>query len=406
MFNLYFRGKLPFTDVFIHAMIQDGHGRKMSKSLGNGVDPLDIIHSHGADAMRYTVAVMTTQTQDVRLPIVKDSETGRNTSDKFDIGRNFANKLWNATRFALSKLEPPLSPPEPRQSNPMSMGEMGLSDRWILSRLAATVQATNTALEQYEFSGYAQGLYDFFWRDLCDWYIEAIKPTVDSNPVSQRVLAVCIDASLRLLHPVMPFITEKLWDRLNSVSPIREISGVSLQPSGLLVHALWPKVAKELIDDHVESDFALIQQLVGAIRQVRTTQKVPPRQQVKFSAQASAAMAQQIFDHRTLIETLGNVEMGEVGPHVDQPVDAAIVLVNQTRLYLHGLIDSQAEYKRLSKRLDEVRQNIGALKGRLANKSYAEKAPPHLVQQTRDQLAGAEKEADSLQEQLAGLERV
>ncbi len=404
MTNLYFRDRLPFTDVFIHAMIQDGQGRKMSKSLGNGVDPLDIIDSHGADAMRYTLAVMTTQTQDVRLPVTADAQTGHNTSDKFDLGRNFANKLWNATRFALTHLESP----GPEISNGSSgqtdinatLGAMGLADRWVLSRLARTVSSTNTALERYEFNGYAQGLYDFFWRDLCDWYIEAIKPTVSSSMVQRRVLALCIDASLRLLHPVMPFVTEKLWQRLNDVEPIREVSGVALHPSGLLVHASWPQVSPELVDPQAEAQFTIVEQVVTALRQVRTTHKVPPRRVVTFSAQAQANTAQQIVEHRQLIETLAHVQTGQVGPSIQSPDDAAVTLIGQTQLYVHGLLDRETERIRLTKRLDDLHKQIHALTNRLSNPSYVEKAPAHLVQQTRQQLATAQKEAGSLSEQL------
>ncbi len=403
MFNLYFRGDLPFTDVFIHAMIQDGEGRKMSKSLGNGVDPLDIIASHGSDAMRYTLAAMTTQTQDVRLPVARDPETGHNTSDKFDLGRNFANKLWNATRFALSNLETKLPPEAEKHATDSSIGDWGLADKWILSRLAATVRDTNKALEQFEFSAYAQGLYDFFWRDLCDWYIEAIKPTVAQDPVQRRVLALCLDASLRMLHPVMPFITEKLWESLNNVAPIRELSGVSLFPSGLLVVASWPQVASGLIDPRTEKAFAEIQAVVGALRQVRTTHKTPPRQKVTFSAQAPAKLAQRLLEQSKLIETLANVETAEVGPHVDKPADAAATLVGDAQLFLHGLIDAETEQARLNKRLEEIAKSVAALKGRLSNKSYVDKAPAHLVQQTRDQLADVEKEADALRQQLAAL---
>ncbi len=403
MLNLYLLDRLPFNDVFIHAMIQDGDGRKMSKSLGNGVDPLDIIASHGSDAMRFTLAAMTTQTQDVRLPVVKDPKTGRNTSDKFDTGRNFANKVWNATRFALTKLA------EAKQATGQSPAatddaELQLVDKWILSRLAVTVRDATTALDRYDFHSYAQGLYDFFWRDLCDRYIEAVKPTVTQNPAQQRMLALCIDASLRLLHPVMPFVTEKLWEKLNDVAPVREVSGVQLHPSALLVHATWPQVAPELIDEQAEAAFALVTQIVTALRQVRTTHKVAPRQTVTFSAQAPPDTAQEILEQRQLIETLANVVAAEVGPRVEKPNDAAETLVgSDIRLYLHSLIDADAERTRLTKQLDEAKKNIAALNGRLANKSYIDKAPPHLVAQTRDQLATAVKEADTLGEQLAAL---
>src|SRR5262249_49981912 len=159
-------GPLPFRDVYIHCVVQDGQGRKMSKSLGNGVDPLDIIASHGSDAMRFTICHMATQTQDVRLPVKKDSATGKNTSEKFDLGRNFANKVWNAARFALGILQSPL------QERPVQAPVDPLPDRWMLSRLAASVAEVDAALKSFEFSSYAQAVYDLVWRDFCDWYLE------------------------------------------------------------------------------------------------------------------------------------------------------------------------------------------------------------------------------------------
>src|SRR5206468_3744259 len=152
MFNLYFLDRLPFSDVFIHAMIQDGEGRKMSKSLGNGVDPLDIIESHGADAMRFTLCHMTTQTQDVRMPVEKDPRSGKNTSPKFDLGRNFCNKMWNAARFALSNLE---NSPRGHEDTKDLSSQLSLFDRWILSRLSATLDEVNEALKSYRFDAYA-----------------------------------------------------------------------------------------------------------------------------------------------------------------------------------------------------------------------------------------------------------
>ena len=387
MSNLYFLDRLPFTDVFIHAMIQDGEGRKMSKSLGNGVDPLDIIHSHGADAMRFTLASMTTNTQDVRMPVEHDEETGRNTSPKFDIGRNFANKLWNAARFALTNLDP-------YKAGRLKSPRLSLADRWILSRLARTIESTNQTLDEYEFSTYAQGLYDFFWRDLCDWYIEAIKPTVRDSADQQFVLATCLGAALKLLHPAMPFITEKLWQRLC------EVTG---EEQGLLCRAPWPTTDELQIDDAAEQTFERVREVVNAIRQVRTQQKVPPRQQVPFSANADGALAETIAAHAELIGTLANVSLEGAGPDIEPPADAAATVLGEAKLFLHGLIDADAERTRLTKRLEELNKSIHTLEARLGNESYTSKAPEKLVQQTRDQLANAQRERDSIDAQIAAL---
>ena len=411
MFNLYLRGCLPFEDVFIHAMIQDGEGRKMSKSLGNGVDPLDIIHSHGADALRFTLAQMTTQTQDVRMPVVKDPATGRNTSPKFDLGRNFSNKIWNATRFALTVLE--TRPSEDGEKTPVLAADekphmgLALADQWILARLARLLQDTHKALEQYQFSAYAQGLYDFFWRDLCDWYIEAIKPTVAGNPTQRAVLGASLDTCLRLMHPVMPFLTETLWEHFNTTAPqrhtlIHQQLALALPPSPLLIHAAWPHPLDFDRFQHpqAECDFELVREIIIAIRQVRTQYKVVPKEKIAISAKASPVLAQRLLPHRVMVETLANVVCGEIGPKVDKPAEAAVVIVAEVELHLHGLIQADAEKERLQKRRGEVEKSIANLQGRLKNPSYVDRAPAALVKQTQDQLAAAEKELAGIREQL------
>ncbi len=474
MFNLYFRGTLPFKDVFIHAMIQDGHGQKMSKSLGNGVDPMDIIHSHGSDAMRFTLASMTTQTQDVRLPVDMldphtpgsgesftptyittraghkvaapiqerngkritssygaasgeatptasggDAPLARNTSEKFDLGQRFANKMWNATRFALTKLDHagahpagpaspvgrPSRPPAAETAAPLSDIAPSLPERWILSRLARTVEQCNDALKTYAFSEYATALYDFFWRDLCDWYIEAIKPRIAESPTMQRTLAACLDAALRLLHPVMPFVTERLWEALNDAWPdTRSVDGLMLQPSELLVTASWPRVAGVLIDEAAEQEFARLQEVVGAIREARNRAKVPPRETIELSSEEPAAVARNVADNRWIAETLANFRGREFGPDVQAPDGAAVVLAGGCKLYLHGLGGNAAEETdRLDKEAEALRKSIANFEQRLSNKKYVDKAPAHLVQETRDQLAATQQQLATIEAQRAAL---
>ena len=207
-------------------MIQDGEGRKMSKSLGNGIDPLVIIDSHGADAMRFTLASMTTETQDIRMPVapmkLPDGRTA-NTSPKFDVGRNFCNKLWNASRFAMMNLEG-LDPAG------FDAAEMDITDRWILSRLATTRDEVTESLDAFKFSEPLGQLYHFFWNDLCDWYLEWVKSRMrddQSKAVAQNVLAFVLDSTLRLLHPFIPFITEGIYQKLNEMAPVRGAQGIA-----------------------------------------------------------------------------------------------------------------------------------------------------------------------------------
>ncbi|KKL96584.1 hypothetical protein LCGC14_1843010, partial [marine sediment metagenome] len=218
MFGQYFRGQVPFPEVYIHAMIQDGQGRKMSKSLGNGIDPLDIIGSHGADAMRFTLAGMTTETQDVRMPVeellLPDGRKAL-TSPKFDIGRNFCNKLWTASRFALMNLA---GAPAWGQVSPHAH----LSDAWILSRLTTAVREVTECLETYRFHDATAVLYRYMWNDFCDWYLEVAKVRMAAGEDAPKaVLAHGLDQLLRLGHPIVPFITEAIWAQLNAAAPVR-----------------------------------------------------------------------------------------------------------------------------------------------------------------------------------------
>ncbi|MBI1368625.1 MAG: class I tRNA ligase family protein [Planctomycetes bacterium] len=448
MFNLFFRACLPFKDVFIHAMIQDGEGQKMSKSLGNGVDPLDIIHSHGADAMRFTLAAMTTQTQDVGMPVdvvcphcghafhprtIKtpagyvvaapmveceschkkmatsfgvasgqapgsdDAPAARNTSSKFDYGRNFANKLWNAGRFAMGILE--------EGAGGLKSPRLEIADRWILSRLARTIEKADKALAEYQFSYYAQEMYSFFWGDLCDWYLEAIKPVVreasDAGAAARATLAACLDASLRLLHPAMPYVTERMWRALNEIAPERGVTGLTLEPQELCIRAKWPKAEAALIDDKVETQFDLLKQVIVAIRTVRNEYNIPPRQSVKVAIKATGDSAAAIASAKAVIDTLAICETGDIGPGVAPGGEAATVVVGEIEVYVEGLIDPAAERQRLAKRLDELTKSRGALNGRLNNKGYTDKAPAHLVEQTRQQLADVEKELATVESKLA-----
>jgi valyl-tRNA synthetase len=403
MMGQYCAGDIPFKDVFIHAMIQDGEGRKMSKSLGNGIDPLVAINSHGADAMRFTLVSMTTQTQDVRMPVEKmklpDGRT-ENTSPKFDIGRNFCNKLWNASRFALMNLEG--IEPEKFDKNKMT-----ITDRWILSRLAQTITDVTEQLNEFKFSEPLSQLYKFFWNDFCDWYLEWIKPRMSDEqqkPIAQNVLAFVLDQTLRLLHPFVPFITEGIFQKLNEITPVRGLKGlVEAKKSEALVVAEWPVKLDHLIDGDVEKQISLIQNPIRAVRDIKNKYNITLSVVPTTSATTSVQVAQILNDNSGLICQLAGTKVFKAGPDVVKPKSAASAILDDMQIYVHDVIDPEAERQRLEKQKDEIEKAKKAVEARLNNENFVNKAKPQVVAQARDKLAELTEQLKTLEKHLSEL---
>ncbi len=450
MFNRFFTGgTLPFTDVYINPIVQDGHGQRMSKSLGNGVDPLDIIHSHGADALRMVLCQIATSTQDVRMPVdtvcphtgdVFEPETittsaghvvaapiqscpsdpskkmvtaygvasglasatdempqARNTSSRFDIGRNICTKLWNAARFAMMILEES----DAKSSDAVDPASLGLVDRWMLGRLSKAVAEIDEAIATYTFSKYAELVYDLLWRDFCDWYLEAIKPTVRTNPGQQAVLHAALDTILRVLHPITPFVTEVLSERLNTLPRPGSINGVQLPRAELLCVGAWPSIEATLHDGATESRWGEVQSLVEAIRQSRAQQNVPNRQKLTLHGPRA------IVD---LVEACGPVVpslAGLAAVTTDAPEGASVELLYEgDSLRLSGLdegIDPEKLKAQLTDRQKKLTGEIRGLEGRLNNPGYVQKAPAKLVDETKAQLASKQAELADIESRLKEL---
>ena len=398
MMGQYCAGDIPFEVVFIHAMIQDGQGRKMSKSLGNGIDPLVAIDSHGADAMRFALASMTTLTQDVRMPVeLMELPDGRkvNTSPKFDIGRNFCNKLWNASRFALGNLQDSAGGSFDRTA-------LMLEDRWILSRLAQTVNKVTEQLDEFKFSEPINVLYRFFWNELCDWYLELIKPRMRDEaqkPMAQRVLAFVLDVSLRLFHPFLPFITEGIYQQLNAIYPERGL-GEGADPGGAatLVGADWPGSMPDLVDTQLEERMLLVQNTIRIIRDIRMRYQVPPRKELEVSVKTGPETAEDILAQKHLICHMANVGGLQAGPDCTKPAQAAIAVGEGMEVYVDGVIDVQAELERLQKQKVELTDALKRCEAKLGNENFVNRAKPEVVQRERDRLV-------QLREQLATVEK-
>jgi valyl-tRNA synthetase len=403
MMGQYCVGDIPFRDVFIHAMIQDGEGRKMSKSLGNGIDPLVAINSHGADAMRFTLVSMTTQTQDVRMPVEKmklpDGRT-ENTSPKFDIGRNFCNKLWNASRFALMNLDG-LEPEK------FDKDKETVTDRWILSRLAETITDVTSALDEYKYSEPLAQLYKFFWNDFCDWYLEWIKPRMQDKyqkPIAQNVLAFVLDQILRLLHPFVPFITEGIFQKLNEIVSVRGLKGIAeAKKSEALVVAEWPERLDSLVNENSEKQIAIIQSVIRVIRDIRSKYNKPPNEMLSVSVKPRQEDVEILSQNAELICHLAGVKVFKAGITIVKPQNAAVAVAETTEVYVHDVIDIQAERKKLKKQKNEIKKAKRAVEARLNNENFVNKAKPQVVAQTRDKLAELTEQLKLLEKHLSEL---
>ena len=393
MFGLYCHGDVPFKNVYIHAVIQDGEGRPMKKSLGNGVDPVDIVASHGADALRFTLASMATETQDIRMPVVKDKATGVNTSPKFDIGRNFANKIWNAARYILSNLG---DGDAALLALPGNARPTAIEDRWILSRLNTAISAAAVAIEHYRFAELADGLRSFFWTDLCDWYLEIAKARIRSGDATvQAILLHCLRTSLQLLHPMMPFITEELWSKLPP-----EKTG------NLLINSPWPNADPAANDSAAEGQLALIQSVTTAIREIQN--RYPAAKGKPVVLQPRDATTQQTLDaSRSIIEPLTGATISENSITAKKPEDAAMQVLSDgggVQIFIGGVIDKAAESVKITKRLGDLEKQILSSRNKLGNEAFASKAPPQIIQGLRDPLAKQESEHSALKKNLEELQ--
>ena len=402
MMGLYNLGEVPFHDVYIHAMIQDGDGRPMKKSLGNGVDPLEIIATHGADAQRFTLAWMTTETQDVRLPVVKDAETGRNTSTKFDMGRNFCNKLWNAVRFALMNLEG-------AQGAAFDKAAMRLEDRWILSRTEHVGRTVTAELEAFHFQAALTALYDFFWHDVCDWYLETIKPRMADpaeRAVPQRVLAFVLDRALRLMHPFVPFITEAVWEALNATVRDRGLAGLAeAPPSERLIVAPWPGPVDALIDEAAEADFGIRCGLIDGVRRARA------------ESGQSASTVEAYFPEPGGKEELIAATFADYGRlagvtavHIGKAPAAGQVCASDYVAAIGGSVYVpmpeemvKRERARVAKEIEDKKRLLGSIEKKLANANFTDKAPAEVVDRERARADEARTAIEALEKRRTEL---
>ena len=349
-----FMGKIPFSDVYIHGTVRDDTGTKMSKSLGNVIDPLDIIEKFGCDALRFSIICITSAGQDVFL-----------SEKRFETGRNFANKIWNASRFILMNLKKEAIDLEFKPNTK----ELSIIDKWILSQLNEAIEGVTKALKSYRFNDAANTMYEFFWHKFCDWYLEWAKPRMD-EPVVQNIMRLVMDQSMRLLHPIMPFITEEVWQILPH-------EGTSVMVAD------WPGTDKKLIDKRCDKLVELIIEHIVAIRNVRATWGVEAGKKIEVSMRAGSSLAADLKTLQAQICRLGGIEKLTIGPGLKKTKHSAIALVAggvESFVHLEDLIDFEKERARMNDKISEAQKFLGVAEGKLKNKKFMEKAPENIIE--------------------------
>lgn len=435
--------EVPFHEVFIHPKILDGYGETMSKSKGNGVDPLDVIEKFGPDALRFGLAYLTTETQDVRMPVQfecphcetlteqtkknrelprveckkcgkafstqwarKDEDKalprGPVVSERFEQSRNFCNKLWNASRFALMNLEG-------YEAGVVADADLAVEDRWLLSRLATVTKEVTDSLETYHFADAMRSLYDFAWDDFCSFYIEIAKERLQNDATratAQRVLAHALDTLLRLLHPVIPFITEEIWGLLAQFAPQRGLTEIST-PVDKIIVAPWPIADAKRQDAKIEAEFRSFQQVLGAVREIRSRQNIAPKKSIEFIVKADAATIALLEPLKPYFAGMSNASVAAWGPDAEPPATNAHINLQGIDVFvdLTGLIDVAAEIERLEKEDSKLQNLIQSKAKKLENANFVDRAPADVVAKERESLAQLQDQLTTLAKSLEELRR-
>ncbi len=385
MLGCYLTDTAPFHTIYLHGLVRDEHGRKMSKSYGNVVNPLVVMDAQGTDALRFTLATSGTPGQDLNL-----------NPQRIESARNFANKIWNITRFVISKGVRGLEPGTALQN-------LTLADRWIMSRFHRLCLDVNRLMESYNFGEAGRQMQDFLWGEFADWYVEIAKVQLEGDAQRQQltraVLYTVLEGSLRLLHPYIPFVTEEVWQYLTRVE------GVEPGPQHSLMLATYPTGDEAFIDAQAEADWSLTQELIVAVRNIRNEYKVEPSRWVAATV-AAGERAGMLRDQAALIARLGRVDAAklEIVEALDtKPGQSAAIVIGTVEAYLPlaGLIDLAAERARMAKDLEQAEADVARREAKLANEGFVGKAPANVVQRERASLDAARAALATLRGRLA-----
>ncbi|QGJ69450.1 Valine--tRNA ligase [Planctomycetales bacterium 10988] len=426
-------GEIPFHQVFIHPKILDGDGETMSKSKGNGVDPLEVIRQSGTDALRFALAYLTTETQDVRIPVeyqcphcegaIPQSKKNRSlarieckhckkefstqwarseedlglpratvTSPRFEVSRNFCNKLWNAARFCLMNLEnyAPAEVPE---------DALEVEDRWLLSRLTAVTQQVTEAFENFKYAEAARTLYDYAWDEFCSFYLEMVKQRLqskDEQAVALRILAFVLDQLVRLLHPLTPFVTEEIWHRLNEVAPKRGLSNPS-EPAESVMIADWPVADEKWLNPGIEAEFACFQEMLKGLREIRSRQNIPPKETIPFFVRCDEKAVKLIEPMKAYFASMAGAELAAMGSDIKPPAASSSFQFTaqsaggesvsyEVFVDLQAFLDFDKEIAKQEKEISKLEKMIEGKAKKLENENFVSRAPKEVVERERESL--------------------
>jgi valyl-tRNA synthetase len=376
MAGLKFQKDIPFRDVYIHGTVRDITGTKMSKSLGNTIDPLDIINEVGCDALRFSIISITSQGQDVFL-----------SKEKFELGRNFANKLWNATRYVLMNLDEDLLAGELTEAN------LTLADKWILHCFNQTAEDVTKSIDAYRFNEAASILYDFIWHKYCDWYLEISKLSED-KATTQKVLVKVLRGCLKLLHPFMPFITEEIWQKIPG------------EKAKWIMTSAWPVPEKAYDDITAERNMDKLIKVITAVRNVRAFWNIAHTAGIEVFLKVKTDKDKALFEGNLIyVERLTRAAVRSIAKDVARPAQSVAALIEGARVFipLGDMIDIDKEKQRISRKVEELERYIKSIKGKLKNKKFLENAPKEVIEKEKNKLEKFEKESGSLRANLAAL---
>jgi valyl-tRNA synthetase len=390
MAGMHFLGTIPFHTIYLHGLVRDVKGEKMSKSKNNVVDPIDVMDQYGTDALRFTLATSSSPGNDMKL-----------VPERIIGNRNFANKIWNASRFVLmTTSDIGVSIPAIDEVQPST-----LADRWILSRLAKLTAEVTRLIEEFQLGEAGRQINDFFWSDYCDWYVEIAKVQMQGDEATRRatagILRAVLDQSMRLLHPYMPFVTEEVWQYLYRTGEPDQ----GQWPASALIVAPWPQANRQAMNDEAEHEFALLQEVITRIRDARNQMNVEPARRIPVIMAAGNQTAM-LEAQAPLIEFLARTEKPQLYVQLAQkPEQSMSLLAESVEMYLPlaGLLNIGKELERLDKEIAQAQQEIARLQGKLANEAFVAKAKPEVVEKEREKLTAQEERMGKLTERRAEL---